>query len=64
MSVDFKDTPARDAFNYLKQVMGVDLVVRYNDDRSGEGIDPSTPINLKVTSTPALSVIERMLEQQ
>ena len=63
VSVDFNDTPARDAFNYLKQVMGVDLVVRYNDDRSGAGIDPTTPINLKATSTPALSVIERMLEQ-
>ena len=63
VSVDFDETPARDAFTYLKQVMGVDLVVRYSDDRSGMGIDPETPITLKATATPALTIIERMLEQ-
>lgn len=63
VSVDFKETPARDAFGYLKQVMGVDLVVRYNDDRSGFGIDPDTPISLDARGVPALTVLERMLEQ-
>ena len=63
VSVDFDETPAREAFDYLKQIMGVEMVVRYNDDRTGMGIDPTTPITLKMTSTPALSVIERMLEQ-
>ncbi len=49
LSVDFDETPARDAFEYIKQLMGVDLVVRYSDDRSGIGIDPETPITLKAT---------------
>ena len=63
ISVDFNDTEARAAFEYVKELLGVDLVVRYNDDRSGLGIDPETPINLKATGVPALTVIERMLEQ-
>jgi hypothetical protein len=63
ISVNFDETPARDAFAYVKELLGVDLVVRYNDDRSGFGIDPDTPISLEATGVPALTVIERMLEQ-
>lgn len=63
LSVDFDETPARDAFEYIKQLMGVDLVVRYSDDRSGIGIDPETPITLKATGKPALTIIEMMLDQ-
>lgn len=63
ISVDFNETPAREAFNYIKSVLGQDIVVRYNDGRSGLGIDPESPITLKVQAQPALTVIERMLEQ-
>ena len=63
ISVDFDETPARDAFAYLKQVLGREIIVRYNDGRSGLGIDPDIPITLKVTGKPALTVIERILEQ-
>jgi hypothetical protein len=63
LSVDFDETPARDAFEYIKQIMGVDLVVRYSDDRSGIGIDAETPITLKATGKPALTIIEMMLDQ-
>ncbi|MAH66297.1 MAG: hypothetical protein CMJ27_07885, partial [Phycisphaerae bacterium] len=63
ISVDFDETPAREAFDYLRQILGVDLVVRYNDDRSGMGIDPEAPISLKATDKPALTVVEMMLDQ-
>ncbi|MEE2972326.1 MAG: hypothetical protein VX672_04305 [Planctomycetota bacterium] len=63
ISVDFDETPARDAFDYIKSLLGQDIVVRYNDGRSGLGIDPETPITLKVQAQPALTIIERMLEQ-
>ena len=63
ISVDFDETPARDAFDYIKSLLGVDIVVRYNDDRTGIGIDPETQITLKVSNKPALTVIELMLEQ-
>ncbi|HAC81496.1 MAG TPA: hypothetical protein DCG06_14450 [Deltaproteobacteria bacterium] len=63
ISVDFDETPAREAFDYLRQVLGVDLVVRYNDDRSGMGIDPEAPITLKATDKPALTIVEMMLDQ-
>jgi hypothetical protein len=63
IAVNFDQTPAREAFAYVKQLLGVDLVVRYNDDRSGFGIDPDTPISLQATGVPALNILERMLEQ-
>jgi hypothetical protein len=63
LAVNFDETPCREAFNYLKSLMGVDLVVRYNDDRTGMGLDPEAPITLKVTNKPAITIIELMLEQ-
>ncbi len=63
ISVDFKDTSARDAINYIKTQLGIDIVGRFNDDKVGTGIDPSTEINLKVEDKPALDVLEMVLEQ-
>ena len=63
ISVDFNETPAREAFTYIKSLLGADIVVRYNDDRTGIGIDPDAPITLKINNKPALTVIELILEQ-
>lgn len=63
ISVDFNETPVREAFNYIKSVLGVDIVVRYNDDRTGIGIDPETDITLTTKNKPAITVIELILEQ-
>ena len=47
VSADFNETPAKDAFEYLKTVLGVPLVVRYDTDRNAtSGIDPDAPITL------------------
>jgi hypothetical protein len=63
ISVQFDDTAARDAINFIADLLGVNIVGRYNDDRLGEGIDPETPINLDVQNKPALTVLEMVLEQ-
>ncbi|MCH2161166.1 MAG: hypothetical protein MK085_04750 [Phycisphaerales bacterium] len=63
ITVDFNDTPAREAFNYIKTLIGPELVVRYSDDRTGFGIDPDAEITLKASNKPLLTVIEMMLQQ-
>ncbi len=63
ITVQFQDTHARDAINYLQTSLGINLVGRYNDDRAGTGIDPEAPITLNVVNKPALSVLEMILDQ-
>jgi len=63
ISVEYRQTPAREVFKHLKTVLGVPIVGRYSDDKAGHGIDPETPITLDVTDTPAIDVLELVLDQ-
>ena len=63
LSVDFDETAAKDVFSYLRKALGINLVVRYDTDKGGLGIDPDTPITMKVQNQPALTIIEMILEQ-
>jgi hypothetical protein len=63
MSVDFAETTAKDAFDYFKKNLGVQMIVRFRSDRFPEGIDPEATITLKLDSTPALTVLEQMMAQ-
>ncbi len=63
ISVQFEQTPARQAFDYLHTVLGVEINGRYSDDKFGYGIDPETPIDLAVSKQPGLTVLELVLEQ-
>jgi hypothetical protein len=63
ITVQFQETPAREAFTYLQTVLGIHIVGRYSDDKIGYGIDPETPITLDVVDRPALTVVELALDQ-
>jgi uncharacterized membrane protein YgcG len=63
VSVQFQETPTRDAINYLQTVLGINLVGRYNDDKTGAGLDPEAPITLNMSEKPALTVLEMILDQ-
>ncbi len=63
ITVEFQETSAREAFNYLQTVLGVPIIGRYSDDKAGHGIDPDTPITLDVVDKPALTVVELVLDQ-
>lgn len=63
LSVNFDQTPARDAFDYLKTALGINLMVRYLDDEVGHGIDPATPITLEAEDVQALELLSMVLEQ-
>ncbi len=63
ISVEYRRTPAREVFKHLKTVLGLRIIGRYSDDKVGHGIDPETPITLDVTDTPAIIVLELVLDQ-
>jgi len=63
LSVDFDGAPTRDVFDYLRTALGINLVVRYSDDMAGHGIDAELPITLSTQTTPAVVVLELVLEQ-
>ncbi|MCH7601831.1 MAG: hypothetical protein IIB54_03595 [Planctomycetes bacterium] len=65
ITVSYEDSPARDVFKHLAEELQINIIGRYSDDRSspGRGIDPDTPITLSVEETPALAVLELVLEQ-
>ncbi len=63
LSVDFDQTPAREVFDYFGTTLGINLIVRYNDDAIGHGIDPQTPITLSAEDMFAVEVLELVLEQ-
>ena len=63
ITLQLTDTPAREAINYLKTALGINILGRYNDDRIGVGIDPEEPINIDVTNKSALTVLEMILDQ-
>ena len=63
IAVEFNDTSARDAIDYLQTVLGINIVGRYLDDKTGEGLDPDALINLDVVDQPALTVLEMVLDQ-
>ena len=63
LSVDFNEAPTREVFDYLRTALGINLVVRYSDDMTGYGIDAELPITLSAQNTPALVILELVLEQ-
>ena len=63
ISVDFDETPLREAIKYIEDRLDVPIRGRYSDDKVGTGMDPDEPITLKVDSQPAINVLEMVLEQ-
>jgi hypothetical protein len=63
ITVELDETPARTALRHIKSLVGVSLIGRYDDDKVGYGIDPETPVTIRVTGQPALSVLEMILDQ-
>ena len=63
ITVQFNETPAREAFKHLQTLLGLHIVGRFSDDRIGHGIDPDTPITVVATGRSGLDVLELVLEQ-
>ncbi|MHC4948191.1 MAG: hypothetical protein ACYTG1_08005 [Planctomycetota bacterium] len=58
-----EDVPAREAFELLAQDLGVPIVGRYLDDRSGHGIDPDLLVFIDGGGRSGLDVLADLLDQ-
>lgn len=65
ITLDVEDQPIEDIFRFLADVTGAELEPVYLDDNSSSvsGIDPETPITIRVKNIPAITVLERVLER-
>jgi len=61
VTLDVKEQPVSDVFEFIARVTGADLEPIFLDDEGFEGIDPETPITIRATDMPALSLLERVL---
>ncbi len=61
VSIDVRDQPVSDVFDFIARVTGADLEPVYLDQTTLEGIDPDTPVTIKATDQPALTLLERVL---
>lgn len=63
VDVSMQDVPVKDALTWLEKQVGTRFQVSYMDDSSTAGIVPDTRITLELVDTPAMNVLEKILEQ-
>ena len=63
ISIDFDETPAKDALKYIQQVVGVQMVSRWLTEKNSTGMDPEELITIKLQRVCALDALETVLAQ-
>ncbi len=63
ITVDFDETPAKDALAYIQQVLQVQMLVRWQSEKNPTGMDPEESVTLKLQRVAALTALEGVLEQ-
>ncbi|MBT4529616.1 MAG: hypothetical protein HOC27_00285 [Phycisphaerae bacterium] len=62
LSIDAEKMPAKNVIDSFKKDLDILMNVHWKTD-TNDGLDPDTPITLKLTDKPALTIIEQVLEQ-
>ncbi|NDG63493.1 MAG: hypothetical protein EBY29_08520 [Planctomycetes bacterium] len=63
VSIDFDETPAKDALNYIQQIVGVQMVARWLTEKNSIGMDPKELITVKLQRVCALDALETVLAE-
>lgn len=63
ITVDFDETSAKDALNYIQEILQAQMLVRWQSDKNPTGMDPAELITLKLQRVSALTALESVLEQ-
>lgn len=63
ITIDFDETPAKEALAYIQDVLHVQMLIRWQSDKNPTGMDPAEPISLKLQRVAALTALEGVLEQ-
>ena len=63
VSIDFDETPAKDALNYIQQIVGVQMVARWITEKNSTGMDSEELITVKLQRVCALDALETVLAE-
>ncbi len=63
ISIDFDETPAKEAIDYIQKAVGFQMMARWRSDKNLSGMDPETPITMKFPRVNALTALEGILEE-
>lgn len=63
VTVDFNETPVREAMKYLQQYLKINIVMDGIEELKAEGLNPDMPVSLKVEAVPLKSVLNLLLKQ-
>lgn len=63
LDVSFVDVPVREAFSWLEKQLGTRFQISYMEGSASDGLAPDTKIALELVDTPAMNVLERILDQ-
>lgn len=62
MTLEVEDQPLEEVLDYIGEITGAQLEPVYLDSINDIGMDPSTPVSIRVRNRPALAVLERVLQ--
>ena len=62
ITLDVEEQPLEDVMAFLSRVTEAEIEPVYLTDLGGEGMDPSTPITLRLSGVSAIAALERVLE--
>ena len=63
ITLDVEDQPLEDIMNFIRDFTDVELEPVFADSITALGMERDTPISLRVTNVPAISVLERVLKK-
>ena len=63
ISIDFDETPAKDAIEFIQRIAGVQILARWRTEKNPSGMDPEELITLKLPSICVLDALEAVLHE-
>ena len=61
VSIDFDETPAKDALKFIQEAAGVQMLARWLTEKNTSGMDPQELITVKLQKVCALDALETVL---
>jgi len=63
VTLDVDDQPLQDIINFIMDVTGAQIEPIYLESLASTGMDPDTPLTIRVSNIPAITLLERVLKR-
>ena len=63
VTVEFNQTELKQVMDFIETLLGVPTIIYWQSEKSVIGLDPEMLISLEAENTPALNLLQRILEQ-